>query len=351
MMSDNSQQLANEVKEAFENKSPLSIHGMKSKSFLRYQDEGTALNTMEHTGIIAYEPTELVVTVRAGTPIQTLQSILAEQNQTLVFDPPRFHQKGSVGGAVATGLSGPSRPWDGAIRDHVLGAKIINGKGEILNFGGQVMKNVAGYDVSRLMTGAFGTLGVLLDITFKVLPLSEKTTTLSFECDAQDAIDRVNAWTSKAVPVNGAYWSDNVLYLRLSGTTAGVNDAVATIGGDEIAESESLWPALRDHDHVFFTDNEYWRLSVPPATPMLTLQGEWLIDWGGAQRWLKTSEPHDKILQVTSDANGHAEQWHSQDKNYLRAPLDPTVNRYHQNLKDAFDPTRILNSGTFYPDL
>ena len=350
-MSDKSQQLTDVVKDAYEQRGQLSICGANSKSFLRYPDTGTTLSTIEHTGIVAYEPTELVVTARAGTSIHALQATLAENKQTLVFDPPCFQQDGTVGGAVATGLSGPSRPWAGAIRDYVLGTRIINGKGEMLNFGGQVMKNVAGYDVSRLMTGAFGTLGILLDITFKVLPLSEESTTRSFECNAQDAIDRINAWTSEAVPVNGAYWIDNVLYVRLSGTTAGVNAAIATIGGNEITESESLWSALRDHDHVFFTDNEYWRLSVPPATPMLPLQGEWLIDWGGAQRWLKTTESSTKILQVTADANGHAERWHSQDKSHLRAPLDQTMNRYHQNLKDAFDPARILNSGTFYPDL
>jgi len=351
MMSDISQQLANEVKETFEKKSLLSIHGMNSKSFLRHADEGASLDTIEHTGIIAYEPTELVVTVRAGTPIQTLQATLAEQNQTLVFDPPTFNQKGSVGGAVAAGLSGPSRPWAGAVRDHVLGTRIIDGKGEVLNFGGQVMKNVAGYDVSRLMTGAYGTLGVLLDITFKVLPLPEQTTTRLLECSAQDAINNVNAWTSQAVPINGAYWLDNILHVRLSGTTAGVEAAMNTIGGNEITASESLWSDLRDHDHAFFNDNTYWRLSVPPATPMLPLEGEWLIDWGGAQRWLKTTESSEKIIQVASDAHGYAEQWHGEDKNNLRIPLDQTVNRYHQSLKDAFDPGRILNKGTFYPEL
>ena len=350
-MSDRSQLLAQEVKNAFEKKTPLSIQGADSKSFLRYSNEGRTLCTTQHTGIVAYEPTELVVTVRAGTPIQELQATLAEQNQTLAFDPPCFHQAGTIGGAVATGLSGPTRPWVGAVRDYVLGTRIINGKGDILNFGGQVMKNVAGYDVSRLMTGAYGTLGVLLDISFKVLPIPEQSTTRSFECDAQAAIDLVNDWSSQAVPINGAYWLDNILYVRLSGTTAGVNAAIEEIGGDMTTDSEARWTALRDHDHAFFKHDEYWRLSLPPATPVLPLNGEWLIDWGGAQRWLKTTESSDNILQITSDAGGHAELWHSQDKNYLRMPLDQSINRYHQNLKDAFDPARILNAGVLYPDL
>lgn len=350
-MSDISQQLSDEVKNAFEQKSPLSIQGSNSKSFLRYSNEGQTLSTIEHSGIVAYEPTELVVTVRSGTSIKSLQASLTEHNQSLAFDPPCFNQNGTIGGVVATGLSGPARPWVGAVRDYVLGTRIINGEGAILNFGGQVMKNVAGYDVSRLMTGAYGTLGVLLDISLKVLPIEEQSMTRSFECNAQEAIDSVNKWSSQALPINGAFWLDKRLYVRLSGSTAGVNAAIDKIGGDVTDDDASLWTNLRDHDHAFFKDNTCWRLSLPPTTPILPLDGEWLIDWGGAQRWLKTSESGEKIQQVTTEVGGHAEQWHSQDKNNMRMPLDPILNRYHQNLKDAFDPVRILNPGVLYPDL
>jgi len=351
MMSDISQQLAQQVNHAYEQKTPLCIYGSQSKSFLRCTDEGVTASTLEHTGIINYEPTELVVTVRAGTSIDLLQTTLAEQNQSLAFDPPRYNQSGTIGGVIASGLSGPARPWSGAVRDHVLGTTIINGKGEILKFGGQVMKNVAGYDVSRLMTGAFGTLGLVLDVSFKVLPMAEYSATLSFESDATNAIERINTWSGQSVPLNAACWLENRLYVRLSGTKPGVDAVINKIGGDLTPDDEAFWSALRDHEHVFFRDESYWRLSLPPATPMLPIQGEWFIDWGGAQRWLKSTEPADRIQKIASEAGGYAEQWHDQDKRYLRMPLTRLLHQYHLNLKDAFDPGRILNKGVFYPDL
>ncbi|MCW8962374.1 MAG: glycolate oxidase subunit GlcE [Gammaproteobacteria bacterium] len=350
-MSDDSQQLAQQVRDAFEKKTPLSIQGTQSRSFLRYSEHGNKLSTLEHSGIVAYEPTELVITVRAGTSIASVQDTLAEHKQSLAFDPPRFAQSGTIGGTVASGLSGPSRPWMGAVRDHVLGTRIINGKGDIMSFGGQVMKNVAGYDVSRLMCGAFGTLGVILDVSFKVLPIPESSSTLVFEYDAQNAIDHVNEWSAQTVPLNGACWSAGKLYIRLSGTDAGVKTAINTIGGDVYTDNDLLWDELRDQKNSFFNNAGYWRLSLPPATPVLSIEGEWLLDWGGAQRWLKSSEHPDKIRQMTVERGGHAEHWHGKDKNLLRMPLDSIVHRYHKNLKDAFDPAHILNNHALYSDL
>jgi len=219
----------------------------------------------------------------------------------------------------------------------------------MLSFGGQVMKNVAGYDVSRLMCGAYGTLGVLLDVSFKVLPIAEVSSTLLFECSAQDAIERVNEWSAQTVPLYGACWLDGRLYLRLNGTQAGVDSTIKKLGGD--SDSSALWDKLRDHTHDFFANDSYWRLSLPPATSMPPIEGEWLIDWGGAQRWFKPAEGVHNIQQLAAEYGGHAEHWHGEDKNQLRMPLDKIVHRYHQNLKDAFDPGGILNNQALYSDL
>ena len=348
-MSDQQQQFAEMVRHAYDNHMQLSIKGNGSKDFLRTQDNGEPLDTLANQGIIAYEPSELVVTARSGTAVADLQHTLAQHQQTLAFDPPCFGNQGSIGGAIATGLSGPSRPWTGAARDHVLGVRIINGKGEILEFGGQVMKNVAGYDVSRLMTGAYGTLGLLLDISIKVLPLPERTLTVNLECSAERAIEYMNQLSAKSVPLTGACWLDNQLYLRLSGTHAGVDAACDKIGGDKIDNSE-FWQTLRDHQLDFFEDS-YWRISLPPASGMLPLQGQWLIDWGGAQRWLRTEAAPEHVLATAVAAGGYAEQWKTTDKRWLRTALDPAIHKYHQRLKAAFDPGHVFNMGVMYTDL
>ena len=348
-MPDHHQFLADSIATAYSERRQIFIQGQLSKSFLTRKQQGETLSTLEHDGIIAYEPSELVVTVRCGTRLNELQLLLAEHQQTLAFDPPGFGNAGTIGGAIATGLSGPSRPWTGAARDFVLGCRVINGKGETLKFGGQVMKNVAGYDASRLMVGAYGTLGLVLDISLKVLPVPETTETLILDLSADEAIEQVNRMSGRSLPISGACWVDNTLYLRISGSVAGVSAARATIGGETLDNAE-FWHSIRDHQYEFFKD-DYWRIALPPATPMLSLDGQWMIDWGGAQRWLRSNEsPHD-IEAAVKRSGGHVERWKHSDRTHLRTTLDPALHKYHQRLKKAFDPDRILNLGVMYPDL
>jgi glycolate oxidase FAD binding subunit len=245
-MADHHQFLADCIASAFSEGRQIFIQGQQSKSFLTHEQQGETLSTLEHNGIITYEPSELVVTVRSGTRIDELQLVLAEHQQTLAFDPPGFDNTGTIGGAVATGLSGPSRPWTGAARDFILGCRVVNGKGEALKFGGQVMKNVAGYDASRLMVGAYGTLGLLLDISLKVLPIPEATETLRLDLSADEAIKQVNRMSARSLPISGACWMNDSLYLRISGSAAGISAARNAIGGETLDDAE-FWQSIRDH--------------------------------------------------------------------------------------------------------
>ncbi len=247
---------------------PLDIVGGGSKSFLGRITHGERFEVSAHRGIVSYEPTELVLTARAGTPLTEIEATLADSGQMLAFEPPHFGARATLGGTVAGALSGPRRPYAGAVRDFVLGVKVLSGEGRTLSFGGQVMKNVAGYDVSRLMVGAMGTLGVLLEISLKVLPLPAQTATLGFALDAAAAIERMNAWAAKPVPLSGACHHKDMLHVRLSGTAGGVAEALERLGGD-VVEDGRLWQSLREHQLEHFDgDARLWRLSVPPATPL-----------------------------------------------------------------------------------
>lgn len=352
-MADESQLLSEVIQQAYLRKSPVNIRGHQSKSFLRLVDEGEALSTLAHTGIVDYEPAELVMTVRSGTTLTTIEAVLHESGQMMAFEPPVFGG-GTIGGAVACGLSGPRRPWSGAIRDFVLGTRVINGKGENLRFGGQVMKNVAGYDVSRLMAGAYGVLGLIVEVSMKVLPLPERETTQVFEISPQDAIDYMAKLGNSTIPLSAACWYRNKLMIRLSGTESGVNAAVKKLGGETHPESGHFWQCIRDHEHTFFKAGNYWRFSLPPATINLQFKDsdtEQLIDWGGAQRWVRTTDAGPDIQQLANQHHGYAEQFHSSEKQFLRAPLSNGIYQIHANLKKAFDPAGILNPGCFYPGI
>ena len=268
----------------------------------------------------------------------------------LAFEPPRFGTSGTLGGAIACGLSGPRRPYVGSARDFVLGVQIINGKGEMLRFGGQVMKNVAGFDVSRLMTGSLGTLGILLEISLKVMPLPEVEETRIFECSAAEAIARFNAWAGQSLPLSGAFFESGQLHLRLSGSAAALRAACARLGGEDFSDSENLWARLRDHQHHFFVgDSPLWRLSVPAATAPLNLSGECLLDWGGAQRWLKSDTSAATIRAVINKSGGHATLFRGGDRHGdVFHPLPPAMLAVQQRIKTAFDPHGIFNPGRMY---
>ncbi|MDH3526043.1 MAG: glycolate oxidase subunit GlcE [Gammaproteobacteria bacterium] len=328
---------------------PVSIRAGGSKSFYGRPGTGTGFSVAEYTGIIDYSPTELVISARAGTPLAELEAALAKENQMLPFEPPHFGPGATLGGTIACGFSGPRRPYAGAARDHVLGITCLNGRGERLRFGGQVMKNVAGYDISRTLTGSLGTLAVLLDITLKVLPRPETELTLSLEASPEQALEWLNVWAGQPLPLSGGGCIGKQLMVRLSGFEQGVKAAAQRLGGDELAAADSFWQDLREQRHPFFQDDRpLWRLSVPPATAAFALEADELIDWGGAQRWLKTSLPAQILRDTAARAGGHATRFRGGNRDDVFHPLDPALLALHQRLKASFDPAGILNPGRMY---
>ena len=348
-MSDITEQLRERVLAAAVDKQPLRIRGGGSKDFYGNPPVGELFDTTGHAGIIAYEPTELVVTVRAGTRLAELEAALGEKGQMLAFEPPLFGDA-TVGGCVAAGLSGPRRATAGAARDFVLGVKVLDGKGELLNFGGQVMKNVAGYDVSRLMTGAMGTLGLLLEVSLKVLPKPHAEATLRLELPQDKAIEAINRWGGQPLPLSATCWSDDLLSVRLSGARAAVAAARERIGGEAVAGAEGFWHALREQQDGFFSgEAALWRLSLPSKAAPLNLPGSPLIEWGGAQRWLKSDAPATTLREAAARAGGHATLFRGGDKSIgVLQPLPEPLMQIHRNLKRAFDPQGLFNPGRLY---
>ncbi|MEO5702728.1 MAG: glycolate oxidase subunit GlcE [Gammaproteobacteria bacterium] len=350
MTADLSDFLQTSVREAAAQGIAINITGGNSKPFYGRVATGKPLDVIGHSGIVSYEPTELVITARAGTKLTQIESLLAAHSQMLAFEPPHFGPNATLGGTIACGISGPRRPYAGAVRDVVLGVKILNGKGEILTFGGQVMKNVAGFDVSRLMVGAMGTLGILLEVSLKVLPRPAAEETLCFEHPPAQAIEQMNRWAGSSLPLSAAAYDGQAIHVRLSGSEAGVRSARSRLGGAADSNSAIFWHALREHEHAFFQgDSCLWRLSVPPATPPLNLPGRWFIDWGGAQRWLKSDAPAYHIQQAATQAGGHATQYSGpQDGGDVFQPLSPALMALHKRIKTAFDPLGMLNPGRLY---
>lgn len=347
------QDFLEQVRTAASDSTPLRIEGGGSKRFYGHPCEGTLLATGSHSGIIDYTPSELVISARAGTPLAELKATLEQEGQMLAFEPPHFGAQATLGGSIACGLSGPRRPWCGAARDFVLGVNCINGSGELLRFGGQVMKNVAGYDLSRTLTGSLGTLAVLLDIHLKVLPRPEHEITLVWDCSAAQAIRHCNRWSGQPLPLSGAFHDAGRLYLRLSGSHQGVQAAVNEIGGDRDPVVDGLWKELREQQLPFFAgDLPLWRISVPPASKPLALDGDWLLDWGGAQRWLRSELPAAEIRSHAAAAGGHATLFRGSSPEVgVFQPLQPALLAVHRRLKHSFDPAGILNPGRMYPGL
>jgi glycolate oxidase FAD binding subunit len=332
---------------------PLRIRGNGTKDWYGQQLEGDVLDTTPYRGIVAYDPTELVITARAGTTLREIGKALSEKNQMLPFEPPRFDGLATLGGIVASGLAGPRRQAVGSVRDFVLGAVLMDGTGEVLHFGGQVMKNVAGYDVSRLLAGSLGTLGLILEVSVKVLPRPVAQTTLQFEMSQTDALKQLNLWGGQPLPISASCWHQEQLTVRLSGARAAVDAAVQKMGGARLEDAEGFWDSLREQTQAFFTDQPQgvWRVSVPTVAETLQLPGEQLIEWGGAQRWLKTPAEASVIRAAAEKAGGHAMLFKGGDKSVgVFHPLQPAVARIHRNLKNTFDPAGIFNRGRMYPD-
>ena len=366
------QNLVDRVRSAKADGTPLRIRGGGSKDFYGEvpNAEHDVLDTRALAGVSSYEPTELVVTARCGTPFAELEALLATEGQCLPFEPPQFgspstpvaRRGATVGGMVAAGLAGPSRAAVGSVRDYVLGATLLNGNADVLTFGGQVMKNVAGYDVSRLLAGSLGTLGVILEVSLKVMPVAAATLTLRLEMDEPHAIDQLNRWAGQPLPLNASAWWDGNLIVRLRGALAAVQAARTRLGGDivEAEHAAPFWDGLRHHDDEFFVKARtavdagaaLWRLSLPQTAAPLGLSGELMIEWGGAQRWLCSALPAAAVREVVAQAGGHATLFHAKNKTAgVFAPLQPPLDRIHRALKKSFDPAGLFNPGRLYPGL
>jgi len=341
-------ELCERVREAAARKSPLCVRGGGTKDFYGGAPAGEPLEILRYAGVVAYEPKELVLTVRAGTPLEEVERVLDAERQMLPFEPPHFGAGATIGGAVAAGLSGPRRPYTGAVRDFVLGARIVIGKGEDLAFGGRVIKNVAGYDVSRLMAGSLGTLGILTEISFKVLPRPAMETTLAFEMDEAQAIRQANTWAGQPLPVSATAWQDGVLRVRLSGAAPAIAAARQRMGGEESSDA-AHWHALREHSLPFFRAGTLWRVSVPQTCEPLDVGAAPVVEWGGGVRWLAGEQDAVALRSTAERLGGHATLFRAADKSAgAFHPLRPAILKIHQRLKDAFDPSGILNPGRMY---
>ena len=352
---DQGERLQAGVREAFSRGNPLRIQGGGSKPFFGRKTEAcTVLDLSAHQGIAAYEPQELFVTARAGTPLAVLEAVLRESGQFLPFEPPHWGPGATLGGTLACGLSGPARAHAGAARDFVLGVRMLNGQGQLLRFGGQVMKNVAGYDVPRLLVGSLGTLGVLLEATLKVLPAPRASRTRRLELDAAAALRFCRRLAAQPLPVSATcHDGKKSLFVRFSGNGSAVRAAVARTGGDalEETEAEALWRTVREQEHPFFAGGEpLWRLSLPPAAPLLLPEYPGLVEWGGAQRWLRGNPGVTRVQEAAAAHGGHAVLFRGDPGGMRFHPLSPVQLRLHQRLKAAFDPGSILNRGRMYPD-
>lgn len=353
--------LVERVRAAAADGTKLEIVGGATKRWHGEAPTGEPLQTTELAGISSYEPSELVVTARAGTPLAELEATLAERGQWLAFEPPRFAAGGTVGGMVAAGLAGPGRAASGSVRDFVLGATMLSGRAEVLTFGGQVMKNVAGYDVPRLLAGSLGVLGLICEVSLKVLPRPPAVATLRYEFAESQALQRLAAWSAQPLPISASAWWDGTLVLRLAGAAAAVQSACERLGGEPIEPTlaDGFWNGLRDQQDEFFAGARaavergaaLWRLSLPPTAPPLGLAGEQLIEWGGGQRWLCTPLPAAAVRAAAAAAGGHATRWRGAGEGPVFTPPKPPLDRLHRQLKDAFDPARVFNPGRLFPDL
>jgi glycolate oxidase FAD binding subunit len=330
-------------------KTPLRVRGAGTKDFYGESFDGDVLDTREHRGIFSYEPSELVLTARCGTPLSEIDAALNEHGQFLPFEAPRFGGDPTIGGVVAAGLSGPRRAASGSVRDFVLGTHLLNANGDELRFGGQVMKNVAGFDVSRLLCGSLGILGLITQVSLKVLPKPRAEITLRFEMTATEALDRFNAWRGQPLPVVATAWVDGVAHVKLAGAASAIKTAQATLGGETLSGDE-IWRSLRDQTHTAFATSRLWHLSLP-TTATFVLPGITLIEWFGAQRWLATDASSADIRDAAASVGGSATLWRGERDTTMFHPLKSANLELHRRLKHAFDPNGIFNRGRLIPDL
>ncbi len=339
---------SSQIKAAAAKGTKLAIRGSGSKAFCAPLASGDAIDTRAHAGIVEYEPNELVIVVRCGTRIADVEKAMADAGQMLAFEPPRFGENATIGGMVATGLSGPRRPYAGALRDFVLGCKVLDGKGDHLNFGGKVMKNVAGFDVSRLLAGSFGTLGLITEVAFKCLPLPKAQQTRVFEFDAPKAIECMNQWYAEANPITATTWVEGRLYVRLAGAEPAVKSAVANLGGDLLANDSDWWRNWGEQKHVFFSGEQLlMRIACKSTAPWSDLAGDadtQAIEWGGAQRWLRSAPVALPLIREWARVQGgHASVFRGATSDDERAvKLQPALDDVQMKIKTGFDPYNVF---------
>ncbi len=388
---DDSAVLVDAVRDAGSTKTPLVIRGGGSKRWLGHRIDGRALDVRRHAGVVDYEPSELVVVVRGGTPLADVDALLADHRQMLAFEPPAFDGGraeaiarsmtaggtalpvgATIGGTVAAGLSGPRRMAAGAVRDFLLGARLIDGRGRHLSFGGRVMKNVAGYDVSRALAGSMGMLGVITEVALKVMPLPAATATLALRTNERDAIEKMNEWGGQPIAITASAWTsapdaphEGRLMVRLEGSEAAVLSGIRRVGGVDIdaPDAAAFWRDAREQTDPFFAarpvDVPLWRLALPTGAPpldaaILGFDGQ-RIEWGGGQRWIATRVDGAIVREAAARAGGHATLWLASDDHKQRygvfAPLDPPTLAIHRRLKAEFDPDGLFNRGRMYREL
>jgi glycolate oxidase FAD binding subunit len=368
-------QWATQVRDAAERGASLRVRGGGSKDHLGDTSRGEVLDTRAWSGIASYEPSELVITARAGTPLADVEAALAERGQYLAFEPPRLNWSdadgdgvATLGGVVASGLSGPGRVSKGAVRDHVLGSVLLNGQGQVLHLGGTVMKNVAGFDLSRLLAGSMGTLGLILNVSLKVMPQPVVSATMRFEMNEAQALSQVNQWAAQPLPLDASAWWDGMLVLRLSGARAAVASAVQRLYRERRGElltppvADAFWQGLRDQRDEFFVRARtavqqagphgvtLWRLSVPPTTAPLGLPGEQLSEWFGALRWVCSAAPPTAVHELVARVGGHAQAVLTGQAGALVSPTawSPVLARLHRQVQQSFDPRGVFNTGRLW---
>ena len=346
--------LQDQIRAAAAARRPLRIRAGGSKDFYGGALAGELLDVSALSGISDYEPTELVITAQAGTRLIEIESALSERGQMLACEPPLFGGRATLGGAVAAGLSGPRRPHCGAVRDFVLGIALVDGRGELLRFGGKVIKNVAGFDVSRLMAGSLGTLGLIAEATLKTVPRPRAECTLQFEMDQPAALETMTRWATRPLPLSATAWHDGVLRVRLSGVEAAVRAAREGLGGEVSSGAQEYWDDVRGQRlELVAAAQELWRVSLPAHSPQLPATGRTLIEWGGSLRWLPGPQDGAALRAWAARLGGHAMLYRAALKppEGPFQPLSAAMLALHQRLKAAFDPHGIFNRGRLHPDL
>mgnify|MGYP006185477347 FL=1 len=358
-MSDFIDDLCKRVELAARNNTQLRPVGGGTKNFYGGPLQGEEVDMRQWAGIVEYEPTELVITVKPGTLLAEVEAALAAQKQELAFEPPRLSAGGTIGGAIASGLAGPARLSKGGVKDYVLGCTLLDGKGQLLHFGGVVMKNVAGYDVARVIPGSMGTLGIATELSIKVMPVAPAEATLQFEMDVNKAISQSNEWLSKPLPISATFFENGKLTVRLRGASAAVQAALKNMGGQEMEtqQATTFWISVRDQQHEFFTrEGDLWRLAVPPTTVDLAMHGESVHEWGSGLRWFRadSSTTAEQIRAVAKRVGGHATLYRTSDESArvqaFQQP-DAVMLKLQRRLKEQFDPAGVFSINRLSPIL